>query len=147
MLLGMKQERRARSCPANEARRPCGWLLRVAVWGMVFGGLALTFQVSSQTPDSKQTRQAGAQPDAQVQIAMNDQRGKKANVENTSLERKRQITDDSARLLKLATDLKTAVDKTSKDTLSLNVIRKAEEIERLAKSVKDKMKLTMNASN
>jgi hypothetical protein len=62
------------------------------------------------------------------------------------MERKRQITDDSARLLKLASDLKAEVDKTSKDTLSLGVIRKAEEIEKLAHNVKEKMKLTM-ASN
>jgi len=46
------------------------------------------------------------------------------------------------RLLKLATDLKAEVDKTTKDTLSLNVIRKADEIERLAHNVKGKMTLT-----
>jgi hypothetical protein len=34
------------------------------------------------------------------------------------------------------------VDNTSKDTLSLDVIRKAEQIEKLAHSVKQKMKLT-----
>ena len=61
-------------------------------------------------------------------------------------ERKRQIADDSARLLKLASDLKAEVDKTSKDTLSLGVIRKAEEIEKLAHSVKEKMKLAMNGN-
>ena len=55
-------------------------------------------------------------------------------------ERKKQIAVDSAELLKLATDLKAEVDKTSKDTLSLNVIRKADEIEKLAHSVKEKMK-------
>jgi hypothetical protein len=38
------------------------------------------------------------------------------------------------------------VDKTSKDTLSLGVIRKAEEIERLAHAVKEKMKLTMGGN-
>ena len=47
---------------------------------------------------------------------------------------------DTEKLLKLATELKESVDKTSKSTLSLNVIKKAEEIERLAHSVKDKMK-------
>jgi hypothetical protein len=57
-------------------------------------------------------------------------------------ERKKQIADDSTKLLKLATDLKTEVDKTTKDTLSLNVIRKADEIEKLAHDVKEKMKLT-----
>ena len=43
-------------------------------------------------------------------------------------------------LLAMAVDLKAEVDKTSKDTLSINVIRKAEAIERLAKSVKEKIK-------
>jgi hypothetical protein len=57
-------------------------------------------------------------------------------------DRKRQITEESAALLKLATELKTDVDKTTKDTLSLTVIRKADEIEKLAHSVKEKMKLT-----
>jgi hypothetical protein len=49
-------------------------------------------------------------------------------------------------LLKLATDLKTEVDKTTKDTLSLGVIRKADEIERLAHDVKEKMKLTQKTN-
>jgi hypothetical protein len=53
-----------------------------------------------------------------------------------SAEHNRQIAEDSARLLKLATDLKAEIDKTNKDTLSLRVIRKADEIERLAHSVR-----------
>ena len=40
----------------------------------------------------------------------------------------------------MALALKAEVDKTTKDTLSLNVIKKADEIEKLAKSVKEKMK-------
>ncbi len=55
----------------------------------------------------------------------------------------RQIADDSARLLKLATDLKTEVDKTNRNTLSLRVIRTADEIEHLAHNVHEKMKLTV----
>jgi hypothetical protein len=57
-------------------------------------------------------------------------------------DRKKQIAEESAALLKLATELKTDVDKTTKDTLSLAVIRKADEIEKLAHSVKEKMRLT-----
>ena len=53
---------------------------------------------------------------------------------------KKQITDESAQLLNMALALKAEVDKTTKDTLSLNVIKKADEIEKLAKSVKEKMK-------
>ncbi|MBS1804745.1 MAG: hypothetical protein JST28_15380 [Acidobacteria bacterium] len=55
-------------------------------------------------------------------------------------ERKKQIADESAQLLDMALALKAEVDKTTKDTLSLNVIKKADQIEKLAKSVKDKMK-------
>jgi hypothetical protein len=42
----------------------------------------------------------------------------------------------------MAVELKAEVDKTNKDTLSLSVIRKADAIEKLAKTVKDKMKQT-----
>jgi hypothetical protein len=55
-------------------------------------------------------------------------------------ERQKKLVADAARLLALAEDLKQQVDKTSKDAPSGDVVRKAEEIEKLAKSVKDKMK-------
>ncbi len=87
-------------------------------------------------------------PDANDQMVMNeqqkDQKAKDYTAANT--ERKKQIVDDTAELLKLAGDLNAAVNKTSKDTLSLDVIRKADEIERLAHSVKEKMKLSAGAS-
>lgn len=55
-------------------------------------------------------------------------------------QRQTQLEKDTERLLKLATELKQYVDKTDEHTLSLDVIKKAEEIEKLAKSVKEKMK-------
>jgi hypothetical protein len=82
-------------------------------------------------------------PDANDMTRIREQQSKQQNFEAANIERKRQIAEDSARLLKLATDLKIEVDKTNKDTLSLIVIRKAEEIERLAHNVKEKMKLTV----
>lgn len=85
-------------------------------------------------------------PDANAQARMRDQQAKKQNFEAANTERKKQIAEDSALLLKLATELKTEVDKTNKDTLSLNVIRKADAIERLAHLVKEKMKLTVGGS-
>jgi len=42
--------------------------------------------------------------------------------------------------MQLATELKQYVDKSNENMLSINVIRKAEEIEKLAKNVKEKMK-------
>ena len=55
-------------------------------------------------------------------------------------ERQKQLVDDTAKLLSLANELKADVDKSSKDTLSLDVVRKADEIEKLAHTVKEKMK-------
>ena len=60
---------------------------------------------------------------------------KKAN-----LERQAALKSDTEKLLKLAEELKTSVDKSSASVLSLEVLKKAEEIEKLARSVKDKMK-------
>jgi hypothetical protein len=54
--------------------------------------------------------------------------------------RQADLQRDTERLLRLATELKDSVDKSSESTLSLDVIKKAEEIEKLAHSVKDKMK-------
>ena len=55
-------------------------------------------------------------------------------------DRQTNLQKDTDRLLKLATELKESVDKSSEHTLSLDVIKKAEEIEKLAKSVKEKMR-------
>ena len=44
------------------------------------------------------------------------------------------------KLLALATELKTDVDKTNQNILSMDVIKKADEIEKLAHSVKERMK-------
>jgi hypothetical protein len=54
--------------------------------------------------------------------------------------RQKQIVEDTAQLLDLATKLKDAVDKSSKDQLSLDVVNTATEIEKLAKVVKEKMR-------
>jgi hypothetical protein len=62
------------------------------------------------------------------------------NLDRPGSERRKQITDESTQLVALAKDLKTEVDKTSRNMLSVAVIRKAGEIEKLAHNVKDKLK-------
>lgn len=57
-----------------------------------------------------------------------------------NLRRQEEIKKDTEKLLELATELKQSVDKTDENTLSLEVIKKADQIEKLAKNVKDKMK-------
>lgn len=143
----------------NNHPRTAGSRPRTLLWsGLAASAVLATFAATyAQAPSSQNPGvptydkpllmpQANRMPDKNDQMALHEQQGKKANFEAANLERKRQIADDSAKLLKLASDLKTEVDKTSKDTLSLGVIRKAEEIERLAHAVKEKMKLTMGGN-
>jgi hypothetical protein len=89
------------------------------------------------SPDSNQL------PDANDQMLMREQQQQQQEFENANAARHKLLTDESAELLALATQLKTEMEKTDKDTLSLGVIRKAEQIEKLAKDVKAQMKMTI----
>jgi len=55
-------------------------------------------------------------------------------------QRQVELKRDTDRLLKLSTELKDYVDKDNQNVLSLEVINKAEEIEKLAHSVRTKMR-------
>jgi len=55
-------------------------------------------------------------------------------------DRQKRLVADTDKLLALATQLKQDVDKTNKDIMSVDVIKKADEIEKLAHSVKERMK-------
>jgi hypothetical protein len=57
-----------------------------------------------------------------------------------NVDRQKRLVADTDKLLALATDLKQQVEKTTKDTMSVDVIKKADEIEKLAHSVKERMK-------
>jgi len=52
----------------------------------------------------------------------------------------KQLADDTEKLLTLANELKAELDKSGKDTLSLSVIKKAEQVEKMAHKVRDEMK-------
>jgi hypothetical protein len=68
-------------------------------------------------------------PDAQRDMQ------KKANEQ-----RQAQLKKDTDKLLELSKQLKEYVDKSNENVLSMDVIKKAEEIEKLAHSVKTKMR-------
>jgi hypothetical protein len=70
-----------------------------------------------------------------AQKEMQDRMFKAANKK-----RQQDIRDETDKLFQLATELKAAVDKTDENVLSLDVVRKADEVEKLAKKVKEKMK-------
>jgi len=90
--------------------------------------------------------EASRPPDANQVMLLHQQHEMQTNFEAANLERKKQLTEDSAHLLALATELKAEVDKTNKDTLSLTVIRKANQIEKLAHDVREKMRLVVGQS-
>lgn len=102
----------------------------IAVRLLIFVLFFASFSAAQQNPPF------GTPPpkdDQRIQIEKD--MAKKANEQ-----RQAQIRRDSEQLLKLATELKQYVDKSNENILSMEVIRKSEEIEKLAHSVKEKMK-------
>jgi hypothetical protein len=91
-----------------------------------------------------QGKMAPANPQ-QVQVVFLErdaisQRLERNQVARLVIERRAQLRRDTEKLVALTAELKQHVDKTSVDTLSMDVIKKAEEIQKLAKSVQDKMR-------
>lgn len=56
------------------------------------------------------------------------------------MQRQAQLRVDTAKLVALTAELKDQVDKTGINILSMDVVKKAQQIQKLAKSVQDKMK-------
>jgi type VI protein secretion system component VasF len=78
---------------------------------------------------------ATVQPSAQSPVP--DQADKKQTAVDSASAQQQEIAKESADLLKMATALKIAVDKTSQDTLSIAVVKKASEIEQLARKARN----------
>jgi hypothetical protein len=55
-------------------------------------------------------------------------------------ERQKRLVEDTDKLLELTTALKEQMDESNKDVLSLDMVKKAEQIEKLAHSVKERIK-------
>jgi hypothetical protein len=112
--------------------------LRLKSLSRIILAFVLTTALSPQTIALRQLdplaeQKAGTEEGRRVR--MQRDMAKKANQA-----RQADLKRDTDKLLKLATELKEYVDKTNEGTLSLDVLKKAEEIEKLAHSVKDKMK-------
>jgi hypothetical protein len=105
-----------------------GKLITVAGLGLVMCGPAFATAPASAVPQVE-TRQDPAQKEMQERMA------REANKK-----RQQDLREQTDKLFQLATELKAAVDKSNENLLSLDVVRKAEEVEKLAKKVKEKMK-------
>lgn len=89
---------------------------------------------SDPAPPPTRHMPASANTDAKEQETL------RAMAKKANLEREAALKRDTDKLVLLTTQLKEYVDKTNENVLAVDVIRKAEEIEKLAHNVKDKMK-------
>jgi hypothetical protein len=106
-----------------------GKIIMAGSLGLVLGGTVL-----AATPDPAANAQAETRQDP-AQQEMQDRMAREANKK-----RQQDIREQTDKLFQLATELKAAVDKSNENLLSLDVVRKADEVEKLAKKVKEKMK-------
>lgn len=97
--------------------------------------LATALPSVSQNPPIRLPDVPRTGPEDEPRLRMEREMAKKANQE-----RQAELKRDTEKLLTLARELKESVDKTNESMLSVEVVKKAEEIEKLAHSVKDKMK-------
>jgi hypothetical protein len=125
---------------AAQLRTMMGWLCIVAAVAVIVSagtGLRRVYgqaaQPSSSTPPAPQASSSAASP------AGGEGAASKGTGED---DRKKQLADECADLLKMATALKAEVDKSTKDELSVSVVRKAGEIEQMVRKVRGETKLT-----
>ena len=118
----------------NPSKFPMRWT--ISAFLLLFITISGAAQV--RTPQNPPTFPGQTQPNRDEDVWEAQQRERMQKKQNQ--QRQDDIRKDSEKLLELATELKQAVDKSNENTLSLDVIKKAEQIEKLAKSVKDKMK-------
>ena len=109
------------------------WRALVVLVTLLFTFLPANTQEPAAEPDPQFTAQRGS-----PNTWSRDQMRKMQKAQ--SVERQKKLKEDTDKLLSLATELKNSVDKTNENVLSLEVVKKAEEIERLAKKIKTNMR-------
>jgi hypothetical protein len=106
---------------------------------VVLSFCALTLAAAQQAAPSS-TQKPAATPPPATAAAIPDT----AKPPAPQTPQQKQLADDTEKLLVLANELKAEMDKSTKDTLSLSVIKKAEAVEKLARKVRDEMKTLQN---
>ena len=106
-------------------------------WSLV---LFLLFAIPGYGQARRPPVPQGAPDETPAPVDENQQRLARDMAKKANLERHAALKNDADKLLKLAGELKEYVDKSNENVLSLDVLKRAEEIEKLARSVKEKMK-------
>ena len=138
--------------PILKSARPAKTPLRCLILLAVIAAAPLTVGISSAqqstatqfpTPDA-----SSMSPRRGPNSTDDDPASKLANqkrIKDLNVLRQKQLTSDAAKLLALATELQANVDKSGQESATLDLMHKAEQIEKLAHSVRTKM--TDGASN
>ena len=87
--------------------------------------------------------EANRPPDANEQMKMRETQNSKKNFDASNAERLKRMMQAADMMETMAIALKVEVEKSSSGSLSPEAIRKAETIERLARIVKERMKMTV----
>ena len=118
-------------------------VLRLFLTGVLFGVFGSSALAQGIPCDDQQLRQRSVydpQPHDPAQAPNIPADMQRKQMKELNQERHATLKKDTDKLLQVATELKQQVDKTNENQLSLEVIRKTEEVEKLAKSIRDKMK-------
>jgi hypothetical protein len=113
--------------------------LRTVSFATIIVPLLVCFLFAPQSGAQAQAGPPGQAQPTPAEIEWEAQQ-KRAAEKAENNKRHQEVKKDTDKLLELATELKQDVDKTNEHTLSVDVIKKAEEIEKLAHTVKEKMK-------
>ena len=87
---------------------------------------------SSSTPPGRRSLEEGPNP---MRDSMQDQAIRQLNEQ-----RRKRMLDDANKMVQLSNELKADVEKMQKDELSMDVLKKAAEVEKLAHDVQQRMK-------
>ncbi len=108
---------------------PCLRWLGILTLLLIFGGAPISAQRAERQQSQQNEEHAESDRDIQQRNRLLQQK-----------QRFEEMQRDSKKLLELATQLKKYVDESGEHVLSMDVVRKAEEIEKLARRVKDHMR-------
>ncbi len=104
-------------------------------WGAGAWGQNAPPTAASDAPVTRRNLEDGAGLPSGLNPALQERMAERRNSD-----RQKALMADTDKLLQLAEELRDEVAKSNKDELSIGVVKKSEQIEKLAKSVKEKMR-------
>lgn len=124
---------------STRQRRPVRSFRRYSITAALLLASASCIPVFAQGSELPGDQLPGVAPSS-APISPEQERMEHEREKKWNKQRFEDIKRDTDKLLELATELKQNVDRANENTLSLDVIKKADEIDKLAKQVREKMK-------